>query len=103
MKIQIVCGAGASSTFVATRLRRAATAAGFDWFISPAPLSGLDPAAEVILLGPHLSAELESIALRAPGAHVDVIPEDCLRDSTGEQLLTLTQNGISRARAKGNS
>ncbi len=31
MRILVVCGAGASSTFVAQRLRRAAAAAGLDW------------------------------------------------------------------------
>ncbi len=31
MRILVVCGAGASSTFVAQRLRTAAAAAGLDW------------------------------------------------------------------------
>ncbi|MGO2669111.1 MAG: hypothetical protein ACTH9L_09770, partial [Microbacterium gubbeenense] len=39
MKIIVICGAGASSTFVATRLRRAAEAAGTDVEAVPASRS----------------------------------------------------------------
>ena len=67
MKILVVCGAGASSTFVAQRLRRAASEAGLDWDTAAGmeqSVAGSDH--DLILIGPHLADRLEAIRRAAP-------------------------------------
>jgi len=86
MRIQVICGAGASSTFVAARLRRAALAAGSDWEVSAAPVDGADPFADLILLGPHVAALAEEIGRRAPRTQVVVLPEDAFTDLDGSRI-----------------
>ena len=68
MKILIVCGAGASSTFVALRLRRTAAERGLDLSVAagseadlPAALDGID----VLLVGPHLAGREQGIRAHA--------------------------------------
>jgi len=89
MRIQVICGAGASSTFVAARLRRAALAEGSDWDVSAAPVDGVDPFADVVLLGPHIADRREEIARRAPRARVIVLPEDAFTDLDGTRIHAL--------------
>ncbi|KJL20744.1 PTS sugar transporter subunit IIB [Microbacterium azadirachtae] len=86
MRIQVICGAGASSTFVAARLRRAALAAGSDWEVAAAPADDVDPFADVILLGPHIAALREEIGRQAPRARVAVLPEDAFTDLDGRRI-----------------
>ena len=64
MRILVVCGAGASSTFVAQRLRHAAQAAGR----RISALAGTErslpidlDAADIVLVGPHLQHALDRI------------------------------------------
>ena len=57
MRIHIVCGAGASSTFVALRLRTSAAARGIAAHVtagSEADLASMLPVIDVLLVGPHL-------------------------------------------------
>lgn len=94
MRILVVCGAGASSTFVALRLRRAAMVAGLALDVSAGTEStipnGLDGIAAV-LVGPHLEAELPRIrdhaALR--GVRVVLLPRDVFTDLDGSRTLEL--------------
>ncbi|RNE64063.1 PTS IIB subunit [Cryobacterium tepidiphilum] len=94
MKILIICGAGASSTFVAHRLRRSAAEQGVAAEISagsesdlPARLAGLD----VLLIGPHLAGRFDEIRASASAADVAValLPETIFRERDGQVALGL--------------
>ena len=95
MRILVVCGAGASSTFVAQRLRRAASDAGLDWDASAGTEQTVSTAfADVVLVGPHLSDRLDAIreATRAP---VAVLPADVFADLDGTRTLTIARTALS--------
>ena len=107
MRILVVCGAGASSTFVAQRLRTAAAAAGLDWDAdagveSTVSLGGHD----LVLVGPHLRERPGAIRplTRAPGAvrgltraPVAVLPDDVFADRDGGRTLLLAQSTLAAA------
>jgi PTS system cellobiose-specific IIB component len=62
--ILVVCGAGASSTFLAARLRKLATERGLDITARAGAVSDLPAGFEdaaVLLVGPHLQSEFEAI------------------------------------------
>lgn len=94
MKILVVCGAGASSTFVAQRVRRAAEARGHDWEVAPTAMIDLDAdldGTDVLLVGPHLQDRLEDIEQTASARNTRVVllPGDVFRDHDGERTLAL--------------
>ncbi|GAA4477675.1 hypothetical protein [Microbacterium panaciterrae] len=95
MRIQVICGAGASSTFVAARLRRAAIAAGSDWDVAAAPLDAVDPFADLVLVGPHIADRRADIARRAPRARVVVLTEDAFTDLDGVRIHALVQTHLA--------
>ncbi|KZX21732.1 PTS sugar transporter subunit IIB [Rathayibacter tanaceti] len=80
-KILIVCGAGASSTFLAHRLRAGAKAHGIDAVFCSETLTGLEhslPEADVLLVGPHLESQFDGLRRRAEdmGAAAALLPPD---------------------------
>lgn len=95
MRILVVCGAGASSTFVALRLRRAAHAAGVPLTASACSEASLAidiEAAEFVLVGPHLHHSLDEIRAVAAirSVRVELLPEDIFRnDPDGTRALAL--------------
>lgn len=99
MRIIVICGAGASSTFVATRLARAADAAGVDLDVSACPLASLPHevgSADAILLGAHMGAaeaEVRTVA-EAHHVHVSALPADIARDRDGSRTLALVRDEI---------
>ncbi|WP_435746079.1 PTS sugar transporter subunit IIB [Microbacterium sp. PMB16] len=98
MRILVVCGAGASSTFVAQRLRHAATNAGLEWEASAGmehSVSGSDH--DLILVGPHLSDRLDAIRGHAH-APVVVLPDDVFADRDGSSTLALVRSVLSDLR-----
>lgn len=104
MRILIVCGAGASSTFVAQRLRRAAADAGLDWDAAAgteSTLVGSDH--DLVLLGPHMAPRLD--ALRdAAVVPVALLPEDVFADRDGTRTLAFARSIIDvRNTPKGTS
>ena len=100
MRILVVCGAGASSTFVAQRVRHAAHDRGlpYEAFAGTELSLPIDlDAADVVLLGPHLVHALERIerdaALR--GTAVVLLPSDIFGDLDGTRTLALVQDALS--------
>lgn len=96
MRILVVCGAGASSTFVALRLRKAAAHAGLPVtaLAGAAPSLAIDlDSADVVLVGPHLEESLARIrALAAPrGVAVAMLPDDIFSDLDGTRALAVAQ------------
>lgn len=105
MRILVVCGAGASSTFVAQRLRHAAQAAGRQ--ISA--LAGTErslpidlDAADIVLVGPHLRHALDRIGQEAEPRDVRVIllPEDVFTDIDGRRTLALVDSTLAATDAR---
>jgi len=79
-KVLIVCGAGASSTFLALRLRRVARERDLDLIVEAGTLPDVDErlaATSVLLVGPHLSAQFEELdsRARAAGARAALLPD----------------------------
>ena len=99
MKILVVCGAGASSTFVAQRLRHAAHGAGLDCTaIAGTPQSlliDLDDA-DLVLVGPHLAHALADIERDAAtrGAGAVLLPDDVFGDLDGTRTLALVRAAL---------
>lgn len=99
MRILVVCGAGASSTFVAQRVRRAAHERGLDYSASAGTSRSLPidlDAADIVLVGPHLAPELDQIrAAAAPrGATVVLMPDDVFADQSGIRTLALVEDAL---------
>jgi PTS system cellobiose-specific IIB component len=93
MRILIVCGAGASSTFVAGRLARAALSAGLDWETEAGTESTALTAAgvDLVLVGPHLRDRSDGIRT-ATGLPVVVLPDDAFTDIDGSRTLRLVRD-----------
>lgn len=94
MRIIVVCGAGASSTFVAHRIRRAAAARGLDVRATATSESQLDAAlvdADVLLVGAHLGDRIGLLRERAAAASVPLVflPETAAAAADGEEALDL--------------
>ncbi|GAB2842408.1 PTS sugar transporter subunit IIB [Microbacterium insulae] len=99
MRILVVCGAGASSTFVAQRVRHAAHDRGLAYTAFagteqslPIDLDGAD----VVLVGPHLSHALERIErdAAARGTTVVLLPSDIFSDLDGTRTLALVRDAV---------
>jgi len=93
MKIVVVCGAGASSTFVAVKLRSAARARGAIVEVQPGSASQLESLAgvDVVLVGAHLESAVPAIRERAAatGTAVAVLPPVSPAALDGERALDL--------------
>lgn len=75
MRIVVVCGAGASSTFAALRIRRAAEARGVDVEVRAAgeqTLAAELADADALLVGTHLAERLGALEQQAAAASVPV-------------------------------
>ncbi|MGV2901263.1 PTS sugar transporter subunit IIB [Microbacterium sp. AGC62] len=97
MRILVVCGAGASSTFVALRLRTAATAAGLGWDAvagTESSVAGSDH--DLVLVGPHLGDRLEAMR-RSVEAPVAVLPDDVFSDRDGSRTLDFARSILAAA------
>jgi PTS system cellobiose-specific IIB component len=99
MRILVVCGAGASSTFVAQRVRHAAHDQGLEYsaFAGTEKSLPIDlDAADVVLVGPHLAHALARIerdaALR--GTTVVLLPSDIFADTDGTRTLALVRDAV---------
>ncbi|GAA1810805.1 PTS IIB subunit [Agromyces neolithicus] len=94
MRIIVVCGAGASSTFIAHRIRRAAADRGLSVRTQASSAAGLDevlPGADVLLVGEHLTEQLAALRERAVAASVPlaILPSGASSAADGEEALDL--------------
>ncbi|GAA1766433.1 PTS sugar transporter subunit IIB [Agromyces humatus] len=94
MRIIVVCGAGASSTFIAHRIRRAAADRGLSVRAQASSASGLDEilqGADVLLVGEHLAEQLVALRERAVAASVPIaiLPSGASSAPDGEEALDL--------------
>jgi len=94
MKILIVCGAGASSTFVALRVRRTAAERGIPVEVAAGSESDLPDGlggVTVLLVGPHLEHRFDQIRDQAGdrGVAARLMPDTVFAARDGEQALDL--------------
>lgn len=98
MRILVVCGAGASSTFVAQRLARAAEGAGLPWSAEAGTertaltATGVD----LVLVGPHLAGRADGIRTAlGGGCRVIALPPDAFTDFDGSRTLRLVRDAMT--------
>jgi PTS system cellobiose-specific IIB component len=101
MRILVVCGAGASSTFVAQRVRHAARDRGLAYSAFAGTESSLPidmDEADVVLVGPHLVHALEKIRRDAGsrGTAVVLLPGDIFTDLDGSRTLALVHEAVGQ-------
>lgn len=106
MRILVVCGAGASSTFVAQRVRLAAHRRGLTYTAVAATEQSLAvdlDLADVVLVGPHLADAFERIARESAGrgAVAILLPDDVFADQSGARTLDLVEAVWEGHRASG--
>lgn len=97
MRILVICGAGASSTFMAQRLRRAAADRAVDVSVAAGAESqvlaggGALDGVDVLLIGAHLADHEAALrAVVAPdGTAVALLPADIFGVDGGERALDL--------------
>ena len=92
--VLIICGAGASSTFLASRIRAIAKARGLELTVSAASDSELRTrlhGTSVLLVGPHLESAFEAISAEASafGIPVALLPPTAFGPSGAEQAIDL--------------
>jgi PTS system cellobiose-specific IIB component len=102
MRILVVCGAGASSTFVAQRVRHAAQDRGLSFVAFAGTEMSLPidlDAADVVLVGPHLAHAMERIQHDAAvrGTRVVLLPPDIFTDLDGTRTLDLVRAAVGDA------
>lgn len=97
MRVLVVCGAGASSTFVAHRIRRAAAQRGVEL---TAQASSLTAASElmrdidIVVAGAHLGDALSGLLAGADAANVPhVVLSDAARQE-GDHMLDLILEAV---------
>ena len=105
MRILVVCGAGASSTFVAQRVRHAAQAEGLPYsaFAGTEQSLPIDlDSADVVLVGPHMGHAMDRIQHDADwrGAKIVLLPDDIFTDLDGTRTLALVRAAPSTRRPR---
>lgn len=96
MRILVVCGAGASSTFVAQRLTRAAANAGLAWTAEAGTEHTARTAVgvDLILVGPHIAAHADELTA-LQGAPVIPLPPDTFSDFDGSKTLHFVREAMT--------
>jgi len=98
--VLIVCGAGASSTFLASRMRSIAAARGLDMVIAASSDTELRPrlhTTTVLLVGPHLEPafpqlQAEAAAFNIPSA---LLPQTAFGPGGAEHAIDLVGRLVS--------
>ncbi|GAA2241134.1 PTS sugar transporter [Herbiconiux moechotypicola] len=93
-KVLIICGAGASSTFLALRVRRVLRARGLDLTVEAGTVPDLDDrigATDVLLVGPHLGEQFGTLHERAAreGVPAALLPDTAFGPEGAEQTADL--------------
>lgn len=100
MRILVVCGAGASSTFVAQRLRHAAQSRGIACSAVAGTIQSLPidlDAADIVLVGPHLAHAVDDIhrVAAARAVTVVILPPDVFGDLDGNRTLDIALENLT--------
>lgn len=93
-RVLVVCGAGASSTFLAHRIRAVARGREIDITVAASSVDGLAErlgAIDVLLVGPHLAAQFDELSklAEAAGARSALLPHTIFGAQGDEHALDL--------------
>jgi PTS system cellobiose-specific IIB component len=93
-RVLVVCGAGASSTFLAHRIRALARRSSIEATVTAASTAGLDQRLadiDVLLVGPHLTAQFDELRSMAEDAGVAsaLLPESVFGANGEDAALQL--------------
>ncbi|MFF3494548.1 PTS sugar transporter subunit IIB [Streptomyces sp. NPDC002795] len=96
MRVLIVCGAGASSGFIAQRMRKAAKKQGVDLQVDARSETELEEnldGTDVLLVGPHLKYMIDEVTATAAkkGVKATLIPQKIYGSLDGEAAFQLAQ------------
>ncbi|SKA91208.1 PTS system, cellobiose-specific IIB component [Agreia bicolorata] len=99
-RVLVVCGAGASSTFLAHRIRAAARGREIDVSVSASSTEGLDERIgeiDVLLVGPHLAAQFDELSrlAAAAGAASALLPDTIFGARGEETALDLVLRSVA--------
>ncbi len=102
MKVLIVCGAGASSGFIAQRMRKAAKKRGVDLQVdarSETELAEHVSSTDVVLVGPHLEYMLAKVqeTTRAHDVPAVLLPQKVYGMLDGDAALQLALDATGQA------
>jgi PTS system cellobiose-specific IIB component len=98
--VLIVCGAGASSTFLASRMRAIAKSRSLEITVSAASDSELRTrlhGTTILLVGPHLESTFESITREAAlfGIPTALLPPTAFGPSGAEQAIDIVSSLVT--------
>jgi len=100
-RVLVICGAGASSTFLVHWMRREADARGLDLAIEAGSNDDLESRlgdVDAVLVGGHLEGQFETILAIASTAHVPVALLPPLRfDAAGAAIALEIASGLRQA------
>ena len=99
-RVLVVCGAGASSTFLAHRIRAAAGRREIDVTVSASSTAGLSErlgSVDVLLVGPHLAQQFDELSklAHAAGSACALLPDTIFGSGGEETALDLVLNRVS--------
>lgn len=102
-KVLIVCGAGASSTFLALRLRKVARERGLELVVEAGTVPDLDErltATRILLVGPHLAEQIDTLSdrARAAGAKAALLPDTAFGHDGAERAADLVSELLGEPR-----
>ena len=98
--VLIVCGAGASSTFLASRMRSIAATRGLDLVIAASSDAELRPrlhTTDVLLIGPHLETAFPSLQAEAAmfGIPAALLPQTAFGPGGAERAIDIVGSLVS--------
>jgi PTS system cellobiose-specific IIB component len=87
-KVYVVCGAGASSTFLAVRLRARSKHLGYDFEFLPSAIESVNPSrTDIIAVASHISNEKKIGLFEECGARVINLPKGPIDDRLVEETI----------------
>lgn len=103
-RVLVVCGAGASSTFLAHRIRALARRSSIEATVTAASTVGLEQRLadiDMILVGPHLKTQFDELRTMAAHAGVEsaLLPDSVFGEGGEEAALQLVMQ-LSRPRSR---
>lgn len=101
--VLIVCGAGASSTFLALRLRKVLRARDLELVVEAAAQPDLDErlgTTSILLVGPHLDTRFDELNARAAqaGARAALLPDTVFGPAGAEAAADLVTELLAETR-----
>lgn len=96
-KITLLCSAGMSTSILVKKMREAATAQGYECEIEAYSLSMADeviPSSHIVLLGPQVRFNLDSLQVKYPEAIIRVIDMLAYGSLDGKKIIATVREEL---------